>query len=153
MVKLSETITYISIVFLRILEYFNGILFLTTNRPGTLDEAVKSRVHMSLYYSPLGEVETVDIFKLNLLRLKEIEKQRSEASGEPALYIFDDEILTFAREHFRKHTDGTGRWNGRQIRNAFQIAASLAHYVRSVQSGRARRVGRRNCTRARGTLR
>jgi hypothetical protein len=127
-------------VFLRILEYFNGILFLTTNRPGTLDEAVKSRVHMSLYYSPLGEAETEEIFKLNLHRLKEIEKQRSEASGEPALYTFEEEILTFAREHFRKHAYGTGRWNGRQIRNAFQIAASLAHYDGELNPGAQRQL-------------
>lgn len=33
-----------------VLKYYNGILFLTTNRVGTLDEAFKSRVHLSLYY-------------------------------------------------------------------------------------------------------
>jgi len=36
-------------VFLRILEYYSGILFLTTNRVGTIDEAFKSRIHVSLY--------------------------------------------------------------------------------------------------------
>ncbi|KUJ13891.1 uncharacterized protein LY89DRAFT_721075 [Mollisia scopiformis] len=115
-------------VFLRILEYFNGILFLTTNRPGTLDEAVKSRVHMSLYYSSLGELETEEIFRLNLSRLKEIEEQRANVSGEEKLFIFDAEIIEFAKQHYRKHVSGPGRWNGRQIRNAFQIASSLAHY-------------------------
>lgn len=33
-------------VFLRVLEYYAGILFLTTNRVGTFDEAFKSRIHM-----------------------------------------------------------------------------------------------------------
>ena len=37
-------------VFLRVLEYYNGLLFLTTNRVGTIDEAFKSRIHISLYY-------------------------------------------------------------------------------------------------------
>lgn len=37
-------------VFLRVLEYYNGLLFLTTNRVGTIDEAFKSRIHLSLYY-------------------------------------------------------------------------------------------------------
>lgn len=32
------------VVFLRMLEYYNGVLFLTSNRPGVLDEGVKSRV-------------------------------------------------------------------------------------------------------------
>ncbi|KAE8442709.1 hypothetical protein EG329_002900 [Mollisiaceae sp. DMI_Dod_QoI] len=131
-------------VFLRILEYFNGILFLTTNRPGTLDEAVKSRVHMSLYYSPLGESETEEIFRLNLARLKEIEEQRAEASGEEKLFIFDAEIIEFARQHYKKHINGPGRWNGRQIRNAFQIAASLAHYDGDANPGAQRQLGARH---------
>lgn len=36
-------------VFLRVLEFYAGILFLTTNRVGTIDEAFKSRIHISLY--------------------------------------------------------------------------------------------------------
>lgn len=36
-------------VFLRMLEYYKGILFLTTNRIGTFDEAFKSRIHLSLF--------------------------------------------------------------------------------------------------------
>jgi SpoVK/Ycf46/Vps4 family AAA+-type ATPase len=36
-------------VFLRVLEFYSGILFLTTNRVGTIDEAFKSRIHISLY--------------------------------------------------------------------------------------------------------
>ncbi|KJK76267.1 hypothetical protein H634G_08407 [Metarhizium anisopliae BRIP 53293] len=84
-------------VFLRILEYYNGILFLTTNRVGSLDEAFKSRIHMSLYYPPLNKTQVELIFK-------------------------------FARQHCAKTERQCGRWNGRQIRNAFQIASSLARY-------------------------
>jgi hypothetical protein len=36
-------------VFLRMLEYYKGLLFLTTNRVGTFDEAFTSRVHISLF--------------------------------------------------------------------------------------------------------
>jgi SpoVK/Ycf46/Vps4 family AAA+-type ATPase len=41
-------------VFLRMLEYYKGLLFLTTNRVGASDEAFKSRVHISLFckYNP-----------------------------------------------------------------------------------------------------
>ncbi|KAF2035608.1 P-loop containing nucleoside triphosphate hydrolase protein [Setomelanomma holmii] len=42
-------------VFLRVLEYYNGILILTTNRIGTFDEAFKSRVQLALHYPPLSE--------------------------------------------------------------------------------------------------
>jgi len=41
-------------VFLRQLEYYQGILFLTTNQVQTFDKAAISRVHYGLRYSPLG---------------------------------------------------------------------------------------------------
>lgn len=40
-------------VFPRALEYYEGILILTTNRVGTFDEAFKSRIQMSLRYERL----------------------------------------------------------------------------------------------------
>ncbi|KAL3470590.1 P-loop containing nucleoside triphosphate hydrolase protein [Aspergillus californicus] len=42
-------------VFLRVLEYYSGILFLTSNQVGTFDEAFKSRVHLTLHYPTLEE--------------------------------------------------------------------------------------------------
>lgn len=40
-------------VFLRVLEYFNGLLFLTTNRVGDIDEAIISRcIAMIRYHAP-----------------------------------------------------------------------------------------------------
>ncbi|KAF6834490.1 ATPase [Colletotrichum plurivorum] len=40
---------------LRTLEYFEGTLFLTTNRVGTIDTAFMSRIHLALSYGPLSE--------------------------------------------------------------------------------------------------
>ncbi|KAK1482100.1 ATPase [Colletotrichum cuscutae] len=40
---------------LRTLEYFEGTLFLTTNRVGTIDSAFMSRIHLALSYEPLSE--------------------------------------------------------------------------------------------------
>ncbi|KAK8068932.1 hypothetical protein PG994_005548 [Apiospora phragmitis] len=42
-------------VFLRRLEYYTGILFLTTNRVASFDEAFKSRIHVPLQFRPLSE--------------------------------------------------------------------------------------------------
>ncbi len=39
-------------VFLRVLEYFNGLLFLTTNRTGDIDEAIVSRCIAIIKYDP-----------------------------------------------------------------------------------------------------
>ncbi|KAL8930795.1 MAG: hypothetical protein Q9208_000336 [Pyrenodesmia sp. 3 TL-2023] len=102
-------------VFLRALEYYSGILFLTTNRIGTFDEAFISRIHMSLYYPDLDQENTFKVWTMNLDRLKR--------SGRK-IYIDDKAIRAFAGNHWK---DGH-RWNGRQIRNAFQTALALADY-------------------------
>lgn len=121
---LLKTVT----VFLRVLEYYNGILFLTTNRVGTIDEAFKSRIHVSLYYPPLDYKQTHDIFMVNLRRLHEIEEAKQEYQSDySALELDDDSILKFATRHFNTHKPAQ-RWNGRQIRNAFQVAYSLAQF-------------------------
>ncbi|KAJ5888763.1 hypothetical protein N7495_008804 [Penicillium taxi] len=116
-------------VFLRVLDYYSGILFLTTNRVGTIDEAFKSRIHISLYYPYLELEQTEKIWEVNLNRLAAIE---AEQSGEQTpLSIDRHDILAFARKHFKKSNTGKGRWNGRQIRNAFLIASALAHYEKT----------------------
>jgi AAA+ superfamily predicted ATPase len=42
------------IVFLRKLEYYKGVLFLTTNRVSTFDQAFESRIHLKLHYPDLN---------------------------------------------------------------------------------------------------
>ncbi|OTA81160.1 hypothetical protein M434DRAFT_46497, partial [Hypoxylon sp. CO27-5] len=113
-------------VFLRILEYYNGILILTTNRVGTIDEAFQSRIHTMLYYPRLTFEQTKEIFTMNIKKLEAIENQRSQDTGQPPMKINEHDILIFAQDHFERDEDG--RWNGRQIRNAFQIASSMARY-------------------------
>lgn len=130
------------VVFLRVLEYYNGLLFLTTNRVGTIDEAFKSRIHMSLHYQALSEEQTVNIFRYNLDKLNEIELQRSQAMKKPMLDIQHADILEFARLHYRASDTTGGRWNGRQIRNAFQIAASLAHHQYALECKEAQHAGK-----------
>ena len=66
---------------------------------GTIDEAFKSRIHMSLYYPPLDKHQTRDIFRLNIGKLREIEAQRHQMTGEPRLVVKDDEVLDFVVKH------------------------------------------------------
>jgi hypothetical protein len=123
-------------VFLRVLEYYSGILFLTTNRVGHLDEAFKSRIHVSLYYPRLDEDQTVEIFKVNIRKLREIVQQKQKLQADldpkakrPPLFISDQDILDYAVWHYKINEETPElRWNGRQIRNAFQIAYSLAEF-------------------------
>ncbi|KAH0558875.1 hypothetical protein GP486_004494 [Trichoglossum hirsutum] len=105
-------------VFLRVLEYYSGILFLTTNRVGTFDEAFKSRIHISLYYPALNKRSTLKVWKMNLERTKR---------GKEDFEIKESEIIAFAKHHYITSSK-SGRWNGRQIRNAFQTAIALAEH-------------------------
>lgn len=106
-------------VFLRQLEWFSGILFLTTNRVGVIDDAFKSRIHMTLYYPPLDLEQTIEIWKMNLERVKRIDESRTRGTENPSMVIQKEKILEYARRQFHKNEYGRGRWNGRQIRNAF----------------------------------
>ncbi|KAI1748400.1 hypothetical protein F4782DRAFT_361416 [Xylaria castorea] len=108
-------------VFLRVLEYYAGILFLTTNRIGDFDEAFASRIHMSLHYPELDETKTKTIFKLNL----ELIQERFDKQGRKIMYDRSS-IEDFAKKHFSEHP--YSRWNGRQIRNACQTALALAEF-------------------------
>ncbi|KAK8055023.1 hypothetical protein PG993_000250 [Apiospora rasikravindrae] len=106
-------------VFLRMMEYYAGVLFLTTNRVGVFDEAFTSRVHISLYYPPLDRDATLQIFAKNWDRIRSrYHKNNREVE------IKESEITQFALDYFENNKDG--RWNGRQIRNAFQSALALA---------------------------
>ncbi|PKK45243.1 hypothetical protein CI102_10377, partial [Trichoderma harzianum] len=107
--------------FLRVLEYYTGILFLTTNRIGDFDEAFTSRIHISLYYPELDTKKTVDIFKLNPNLIQNRFKGMNRV-----IQIDYKGIEVFAKMHYWWYYDS--RWNGRQIRNACQTALALAEY-------------------------
>jgi hypothetical protein len=128
-----------SLVFLRVLDYYTGILFLTTNRSGALDEAFKSRIHYKIYYPPLSKGQTLDIWKLNIQRLRHIDEQSEEKRP---LEIFESSVLNFAEAQYDESNQrGTGQWNGRQIRNAFQVARSLAYYDALTEADLMKEVG------------
>ncbi|UKZ45950.1 hypothetical protein TrVGV298_000145 [Trichoderma virens] len=108
-------------VFLRVMEYYAGILFLTTNRVGDFDEAFTSRIHISLYYPELDAGKTLEVFDNNLAMI-----EGRFAKKNRVINIENTKIRGFAATHFLQHKEA--RWNGRQIRNACQTALALAEY-------------------------
>ncbi|OIW31234.1 hypothetical protein CONLIGDRAFT_679961 [Coniochaeta ligniaria NRRL 30616] len=111
-------------VFLRTMEYYSGILFLTTNRVGTFDQAFRSRIHISLYYPGLQKEATMQIWKMHLGRTQKLKGSKFK--------IRTKEILKFAKNHYMELKKAqSGSWNGRQIRNAFQTAIALAEFEAS----------------------
>lgn len=93
-----------------------------------LDEAFKSRIHMSLAYPTIRLQQTLDIWKGILDRL-EIDNHTKKIKVR-----FDrSALLAWAERHYKTHETMNTTWNGRQIRNAFQLAISLGHYDRDRQ--------------------
>jgi hypothetical protein len=99
-------------VFLRALEYFRGILFITTNRVGTFDDAFISRIHVSLYYPPLVDHDRILIWENNFRRLERDASIRIPESTR--IYTRYDVEL----QHIK--------WNGREIRNG--RSPFISHY-------------------------
>ncbi|KAI4164164.1 MAG: hypothetical protein LQ342_002128 [Letrouitia transgressa] len=95
-------------IFLRELEYFDGILFLTTNRPGDIDEAFVSRMHVTL---GLSQPHRDERFKIWKIFIKDLDMPEDEQRT----------LLTYATEKFEKDD-----LNGRQIRNTVRVALALA---------------------------
>jgi len=116
-------------VFLRQLEYYSGILFLTTNRIGALDEAFKSRIHVSLRYPSIGLDETIKIWENILDR---IDRDNRTGAADVPIRFDRNALLKYARSHYKKNeaAEPPSTWNGRQIRNAFQLAIALGRHER-----------------------
>jgi hypothetical protein len=105
---------------LRVLEYYSGILILTTNRVGIFDEAVRSRLSLQLYYPELDGNQTLDIWKMNMRRT--LRRKNGLLTADQA------NILEFAERQFMWGKYNGMCWNGRQIRSAFQTATALAEF-------------------------
>jgi SpoVK/Ycf46/Vps4 family AAA+-type ATPase len=65
--------------FLRTLEYYNGIFFLTTNMLGDFDEAILDRIQLKLRYDDLNPSSRANIFRL-LLKTRDATVEEVELS-------------------------------------------------------------------------
>lgn len=74
-------------IFLRLLEYFQGILFLTTNRVETFDDAFQSRIHIALRYGELSTKAKKAIWKMFLDKVREMEGRDTEIFGDQQLEL------------------------------------------------------------------
>ncbi|KAA8621340.1 SpoVK ATPase of the AAA+ class [Pyrenophora tritici-repentis] len=91
-------------IFLRVLEYYEGTMFLTTNRVQTFDPAFQSRIHISLDYPGLTVESRKTVWK-NFLESSSQDHEISKA-----------QLTELARMDL----------NGRQIKNILKIARLLA---------------------------
>ncbi|OQO11118.1 hypothetical protein B0A48_05373 [Cryoendolithus antarcticus] len=101
--------------FLRALEVYEGMLFLTTNRVGAFDDAFTSRIHVKLYYNPLSDSDRQRIWSSFISKLT---RERRK----------DIRVTIGAKEYISGPVIKALDLNGREIRNAFQTAVALAEY-------------------------
>lgn len=93
-------------IFLRTLEYYTGILFITTNRRSFIDKAFMSRIDLSLDYPSLDNASQKAIWK-SLIAL----------SPPGASEFTNDDWASFTKRPM----------NGREIKNAVKLAHLLAN--------------------------
>ncbi|GAB1311504.1 hypothetical protein MFIFM68171_01714 [Madurella fahalii] len=91
-------------IFLRTLEYYEGIMFMTTNRVDDIDAAFQSRIHVSIEYPDLTSASRRTIWK-NFLNGSSIKSS-----------LTDKDIAELAEL----------KLNGRQIKNVLKTAQLLA---------------------------
>lgn len=91
--------------FLRLLEYYNGIMILTTNRMSNIDPAFESRIDITLTYESLSEADRKQVWRnfLGTIDPKDVD-------------IDEFELSKLAKRDF----------NGRQIKSAIKTARILA---------------------------
>ncbi|CZR51366.1 related to TOB3 (member of AAA-ATPase family) [Phialocephala subalpina] len=104
-------------VFLRVLEYYDGILILTSNRVGTFDAAFKSRIQLSLRYPKLQEDDRFQIWTNFIEHIEGLTNSRTTSLG-----INSAEIKKNLRKLAKEEL------NGREIRNAVSTARQLAMF-------------------------
>ena len=141
-------------VFLQSLEYYQGTLFLTTNRAAAFDEAFESRVHIAMNYTELSPSSRKEVWKTFLSppsaspspSISGSSSMPADLSSEPIerkkSAISDSEIDEFVQMDL----------NGRQIKNVVKSAGLLAlsergplnaEHIRTVlRIKRAERVGK-----------
>ncbi|KAF2118078.1 P-loop containing nucleoside triphosphate hydrolase protein [Lophiotrema nucula] len=95
-------------IFLRELEYYGGILLLTTNQVEVIDEAFQSRIHLSLRYPSLDAPARLKIWR-NFMEIARGSKGINVDVDEGVLEELADIPL-----------------NGRQIKNTVSIAVKIA---------------------------
>lgn len=102
-------------VFLRILEYHQRIMFLTTNRIATFDEAFKSRISVAINYKDL-DVNTRRSIWVNFLAMATVKIVDTKPVEDDVAYLTTEQLEKLASKCF----------NGREIKNAVRTAQALA---------------------------
>jgi SpoVK/Ycf46/Vps4 family AAA+-type ATPase len=98
----------LSIIFLRTMEYYKGVLFLTTNRPGHIDDSFISRITCPIKYDALTD---------------EAKKKMAQKFVKKFEETGTISVEMRAKQYLQQNCQDL---NGRQIRNVLQNAVASA---------------------------
>jgi hypothetical protein len=99
------------IVLLEKLEYYSGILFLTTNFCGEIDEAIASRIDVHLRYPKLDRKARSKLFK-NMVEFAGSSEDPSISHG-----LTEQDFWNLSKWQL----------NGREIKNAVKVSARMCY--------------------------
>eukprot|EP01097_Dermamoeba_algensis_P001963 TRINITY_DN1776_c0_g2_i1.p1 TRINITY_DN1776_c0_g2~~TRINITY_DN1776_c0_g2_i1.p1 ORF type:complete len:214 (-),score=36.03 TRINITY_DN1776_c0_g2_i1:32-631(-) len=123
-------------IFLRMLEYHQGILFLTTNRVDSFDEAFHSRISVCLRYDELDQ-QARGLVRQTFLSVANISynsltnnnsSNKNNKNNKSGVWFEGSEVNL---ENLSSY-----KLNGRQIRNVIRLATSLAKSEHTSQSSK-----------------
>ncbi|KAK8021899.1 hypothetical protein PG990_007037 [Apiospora arundinis] len=100
-------------IFLRKLEHYQGILFLTTNRMESIDAAFQSRINLMLPFDPLTREARREVWS-NFVKV-EVNNGGSSSSSDDRFGIYPEELEELAAMDL----------NGREIKNLVKTALVL----------------------------
>ncbi|KAF6223840.1 hypothetical protein HO173_013171 [Letharia columbiana] len=107
--------------FLRAMGNCQSILFLTTNRIGSFDDAFVS--HIPLYYREFIQKDRLKVWKIFFDKLARDRKNVMNIPAETIPYTTELEVTSL-------------NWNGREIQNALQTAVALADFDGADEDGK-----------------
>lgn len=100
------------------MEYYQGILILTTNRVGAFDDAITSRVHIILHYKDLSDADREKIWTNNFNRLEDEQGQAIRVPYATLEFVKENKALKEIK------------WNGREIRNGEMFSTTFTFLCR-----------------------
>lgn len=102
-------------IFLRELEYYRGVIFLTTNLYDTIDTAFRSRINLHLLFKSLSPSARLQVWTKFLSRLPPLPATAGRNEEKSALDDLNEE-----------HLKELSMWqlNGREIKNAVKMVKS-----------------------------
>lgn len=121
-------------VFLKLLEYHDGIIFLTTNRLSSLDPAVKSRINLMMSYQELDQKSRRQIWE-SLFKKWDIKLSKKVIDSLSQHKLNGREIRNYIRLTFSILEDRQQEMTGKSILNVleecFQITEEFTQKVKS----------------------